>query len=190
MTPLRFVYVALTAALSLALAGCPVTPTVLDTDRDGVTDDFDCDAEDGEIYPGAPDPYGDGVDQNCDGVDGVDADGDGYASASSGGDDCDDSSPWVHPDAEEIPDDYIDQDCDGADLVCDADADGVLSVECGGEDCDDANALCSLPADCVDDDADGFRPCDGDCDDGADDRYPGAPETPADGIDSDCDGVD
>lgn len=36
---------------------------------------------------------GDGVDQNCDGVDGVDADGDGRASRESGGDDPDDSSP-------------------------------------------------------------------------------------------------
>jgi len=32
----------------------------------------------------------DGVDQNCDGVDGVDADGDGHASRWTGGDDCDD----------------------------------------------------------------------------------------------------
>ena len=31
-------------------------------------------------------------DQNCDGVDGVDADGDGIASVESGGDDCDDDN--------------------------------------------------------------------------------------------------
>ena len=35
----------------------------------------------------------DGVDQNCDGVDGVDADGDGHASMWTGGDDCDDDDP-------------------------------------------------------------------------------------------------
>ena len=34
----------------------------------------------------------DGIDQNCDGVDGMDMDGDGYASQVSGGDDCDDSN--------------------------------------------------------------------------------------------------
>jgi hypothetical protein len=35
----------------------------------------------------------DGVDQNCDGVDGVDADRDGHASLATGGDDCDDDDP-------------------------------------------------------------------------------------------------
>ncbi len=44
---------------------------------------------------------GEGVDQSCDGVDGVDDDGDGYASDESGGEDCDDTSPEVSPDAEE-----------------------------------------------------------------------------------------
>ena len=40
-----------------------------------------------------------GADENCDGVDGVDADGDGYASAASGGTDCDDADAGVHPGA-------------------------------------------------------------------------------------------
>ena len=31
----------------------------------------DCDDEDPSVYPGAEDPEGDGIDQNCDGVDGV-----------------------------------------------------------------------------------------------------------------------
>jgi hypothetical protein len=39
----------------------------------------------------------DGIDQNCDGVDGVDRDGDGYASIRTGGTDCDDRDPRVHP---------------------------------------------------------------------------------------------
>jgi len=38
----------------------------------------------------------DGVDQNCDGVDGVDADGDGHASVATGGDDVDDADPGLH----------------------------------------------------------------------------------------------
>ena len=33
--------------------------------------DLDCDDHDPARYPGAPDPAGDGIDQNCDGVDGV-----------------------------------------------------------------------------------------------------------------------
>jgi len=37
------------------------------------------------------------VDQNCDGADGVDADGDRHASLASGGDDCEDASASIHP---------------------------------------------------------------------------------------------
>jgi len=37
----------------------------------------------------------DGIDQNCDGVDGVDGDHDGHASLWTGGDDCDDQDPLV-----------------------------------------------------------------------------------------------
>ena len=33
--------------------------------------DLDCDDHDATRYPGAEDPDGDGIDQNCDGVDGV-----------------------------------------------------------------------------------------------------------------------
>lgn len=33
--------------------------------------DLDCDDHDPARYPGAPDPAGDGIDQNCDGVDGL-----------------------------------------------------------------------------------------------------------------------
>ena len=51
----------------------------------------------GECDPSADDQVGDGIDQNCDGMDGVDADGDGYASVASGGDDCDDGNAAAFP---------------------------------------------------------------------------------------------
>jgi len=89
----------------LLLAGC-IEPTssdstgttgeVSDADSDGWSAaDGDCEDTDPNISPTATDIAGDGVDQNCDGADGVDADGDGYASEASGGEDCDDMDPSV-----------------------------------------------------------------------------------------------
>lgn len=57
----------------------------------------------------------DGVDQNCDGVDGVDGDQDGYAATATGGGDCDDQSALTHPGAPDVAGDGVDQDCSGAD---------------------------------------------------------------------------
>ncbi|MGE0789452.1 MAG: hypothetical protein AB7S26_27505 [Sandaracinaceae bacterium] len=46
-------------------------PPCTDNDRDGYCAiDMDCDDDDFDIHPFASDPLGDGVDQNCDGVDG------------------------------------------------------------------------------------------------------------------------
>ncbi len=45
-------------------------PTSPDGDRDGFDADVDCDDADPSVFPGAPDLLGDGVDQDCDGVDG------------------------------------------------------------------------------------------------------------------------
>lgn len=59
----------------------------------------DCDDADPGVRPGAEDAVGDGRDTDCDGVDGVDRDGDGYLSEQAGGDDCDDSLAVVHPGA-------------------------------------------------------------------------------------------
>ncbi len=103
----------LLAACSLLLAACS-SAGIADFDGDGVPDSTDCDPQDATIYAGAPDAYGDGVDSDCNGADGTDADGDGHADLFSGGDDCNDGDPTIHPDAPEIADDNIDQDCGGA----------------------------------------------------------------------------
>ena len=59
------------------------------------------------------DNMGDDQDANCDGVDGVDADADGYPSTVSGGDDCNDDASAIHPGVEEVCGDQVDDDCDG-----------------------------------------------------------------------------
>lgn len=53
------------------------------------------DTDSGDLLEWTDEVLPDGVDQNCDGVDGVDADGDGHASKASGGDDCDDADAAV-----------------------------------------------------------------------------------------------
>ncbi len=57
----------------------------------------------------------DGIDQNCDGVDGLDEDQDGYASRTTGGEDCNDDAPLVYSGAPDALGDGIDQDCGGND---------------------------------------------------------------------------
>ena len=68
-----------------------------DQDRDGFSvDDGDCDDLVPTTNPQATDIVDDGIDQNCDGIDGTDQDRDGYASELSGGNDCDDNDPTLH----------------------------------------------------------------------------------------------
>ncbi|TNE89778.1 MAG: hypothetical protein EP330_10235 [Deltaproteobacteria bacterium] len=43
---------------------------MVDDDNDGYDAGEDCDDGDASIYPGADDPMGDGIDQDCDGSDG------------------------------------------------------------------------------------------------------------------------
>ena len=81
----------------------------------------------------------DGRDQNCDGVDGLDADGDRVVSAAAGGTDCDDARADTYPGASDSYGDGIDQDCSGADGQ-DADGDGYADAQTGGPDCDDQDA--------------------------------------------------
>ncbi|MEC7984795.1 MAG: SUMF1/EgtB/PvdO family nonheme iron enzyme [Myxococcota bacterium] len=94
----------------LILWGCEAEP---DIDGDGFLGvEGDCDEHDPLIHPEAEDRVGDDKDQNCDGMDGVDSDGDGYASSASGGDDCDDRR------ADRFP---VDLDGDGRDGCHDCD---------------------------------------------------------------------
>lgn len=110
-------------ALILLLAGCP-DPAPPDFDGDGVIDAEDCAPDDRSVYPGAPDLYGDGIDQDCEGCgegagDGVDADCDGAPRAGPGTtpdvEDCNDNDPAVHPGADDPAGDDLDADCDGLD---------------------------------------------------------------------------
>ncbi len=95
--------------------GCP-DPLDVDDDGDGYSEnEGDCDDSTAALSPLATDVTGDDIDQNCDGVDGFDADSDGVASLSSGGSDCDDADEATFPDAVDTPRDGTDQDCDGAD---------------------------------------------------------------------------
>lgn len=140
----------------------------------------------------------------------MDADGDGAVAIAFGGRDCDDSDPTIFPGAADEPRDGVDSDCDGANDY-DADRDGVPSVEDGDDDtpidCDDDDPTigeASQPA-FSDGDGDGYGVgesrlvCElalgeaavgGDCDDASPSVFPGAPDTPYDGIDSDCGGID
>jgi hypothetical protein len=103
-------------SLGLLLASCGA---LLDSDGDGHPDGLDCAPEDPEVHPGVErDPFGDGVDQDCDGADGIDRDGDGFPRNTPVGHperDCDDGDWRVHPGAQEFVGDLLDMDCDGED---------------------------------------------------------------------------
>ncbi len=150
---------------------CP-TNDFRDADGDGYLEVIeDCDDNDPQIHPGATEPEcPDGIDQNCDGQDGLDVaiacpldgDGDGFDYT----EDCNDRDATVYPGAfEGVCPDGIDQDCDGEDgyddplanCFGDADGDGFLVPE----DCDDTRAFV----------------------------HPGRIEDCTDRIDNDCDGI-
>ncbi|HJN75112.1 MAG TPA: putative metal-binding motif-containing protein [Myxococcota bacterium] len=106
-----------------------------DSDGDGVVDGLDCAPEDGAIFQGAVDDSQDGVDQNCDGVDGTDVDGDGYAAIWTGGADCDDLDATVYPGAASSEAELCTVDADGDGYGSDTVGTGVDA----GTDCDDSD---------------------------------------------------
>jgi uncharacterized membrane protein YgcG len=90
-------------------------PEGTDADGDGYVavaeSGTDCNDADATINPIAVEVISDGIDQDCDGLDAVDADLDGFAA----GDDCDDTNAAINPDAVETDGDGIDSNCDGED---------------------------------------------------------------------------
>lgn len=193
----------------MLLVGCSnQEPASSDFDGDGWDDREDCGPSDPAISPSAEDRVGDGIDNNCDGIDGVDYDGDGYASELSGGDDCNDADPIFHPGASDAwsAETSADENCDGVDGV-DADGDGYPGNAPLSEgdvfDCNDQDASVNPgveedPNTPVDDNCDGLAADvdedgyesgtgpDNDCDDDNDAIHPGAKEL-CDDIDQDCD---
>ncbi len=138
-----------------------------------VTIDGDCDDGLASSNPMATDLAGDSIDQNCDGVDGMDSDGDGYASISSGGLDCDDTDALVNPMAIEICDGGIDNDCDGllddADDSIDTSGTTVVFADVDGDTFGDASMPFNSCGNTV-----GYVSDDTDCDDGDANTFPGA----------------
>ena len=105
---------------------------ITDADGDGFEGDDDCNDDNAAVNPDAEDVVGDGVDNNCDGIDGLDTDGDGYAAIASGGDDCADDNPDRNPGAAEIEGDYVDQDCSFLQLNLDTTCSDATEVRLTG----------------------------------------------------------
>jgi len=140
----------------LACGGGAPPPPPVDADLDGVMADLDCDDLDPAVYPGAPDPWYDGIDGNCDGADDYDRDGDGFAWAQHGGTDCNDDNDRVNPDGTEIPYDSLDNDCDTTTPDNDLDGDGSWwPFDCADDDPSVGEAFEERVGDGVDEDCDG-----------------------------------
>ncbi len=134
------------------------SPTVSCEQPDGmVRDGRDCDDDDPDVFPGAPEACEPGaLDANCDGVVGPDdGDSDGLPAC----EDCDDTRADRFPGAPDAPYDGEVFDCARLDDF-DADGDRHYPPAWGGEDCDDAEASIHPGAD--DPDGDGIdQDCDG-----------------------------
>jgi hypothetical protein len=202
-------FILIFSCVTSLLTGCS-EKEITDVDGDGIEADAgDCNDEDANISPSATDIVGDNIDQNCDGIDGTDADGDGYASVASGGDDCaDDDASFMPVDAD---DDGVNActDCDdndasafpGAIEACDE-----IDNDCNGliDDEDPALSMSTTTEFWIDADGDGFGDMESavwacaqpdntvenadDCDDMNELVHPDATEV-CDEMDNDCDAL-
>ena len=146
----------------------------------------DCNDNDAGINPGASDIIGNGIDENCDGVDndGGDNDGDGFTVLAG---DCNDNNAAINPDADEVCD-SIDNDCDGD--IDDADSETPTDASSWFIDSDgDGFAGSSNPTLACSQPANTFATA-ADCNDSDASVFPNASEIIADGIDQDCDSGD
>ena len=126
-----------------------------DDDGDGYSEnDGDCDDNDASVSPGSPEVMGDGIDQDCDGIDLDDADEDGWDASS----DCDDSDPTIYPSATEMCN-GLDNDCNGAvddnaidtmTWYMDTDSDGYGDPSSSQESCSQPVGYVSDNSDCDD----------------------------------------
>ena len=163
----------------------------------------DCVDTNASIYPGAPETFDDGVDQDCANGDScyLDADSDGFrhlnqslsvvssdldcndpgeGTLSEPATDCDDGDQSIFPGAPESIDDGVDQDCSNGDLCfVDADTDGFRNINT-------ALTVVSSDLDCNDPGEGSSSESPSDCDDSENSIYPGATEVLSDGIDQDC----
>jgi hypothetical protein len=206
---------AYSTALALrALRDAEAADQDLDNDGDGVTErQGDCNDANPGVHPGAVDPTVNGVDEDCNGIDGpapgaTDGDGDGFPPVQG---DCNDADPSIHPGAVDPTVNGIDEDCNGIDGPpageADADGDGFTAAQ---GDCSDADpnvhpgapdlTVNGIDENCdgvdgpvtgaEDTDGDGFTIAQGDCDDTNASIRPGASDIPENGIDEDCNGQD
>ncbi len=155
------------------------TATACDQPAGFVGDSSDCDDNDSDIHPGAPeDDCTDAVDYNCDGSVGyLDGDGDGFAAC----EDCDDAVATINEDADELCD-GLDNDCDGA-IDGDASLDTtVWFADTDGDGFGDPRVTlesCGQP--------EGYVATNTDCNDTSSAAFPGGVEV-CDSVDNDCDG--
>ena len=82
----------------------------IDGDGDNFSSAVDCNDGAANIFPGAPEVFDNGVDENCDGRDNpnLDRDADGFAQPA----DCDDGNSAIRPNALEIRGNPFDENCD------------------------------------------------------------------------------
>jgi arylsulfatase A-like enzyme len=152
-----------------------------DADNDGYPDIVDCAPNNTNINPGATEIPGNGIDENCDGLDElamIDEDGDGFYAEN----DCDDNNANIYPGATET--------CNGLDDNCDGNIDEGFSLTTYYQDADmDGFGNDDAPiSGCVQPPS--TSTVGGDCDDTNSDINPNGVEIPNNGIDEDCDGED